>query len=59
LRSLAGQEITIPDFKSLIEIFTTHDSNVEQHNKKHEKLELNTKDPIEAAKVYARLMQRR
>ncbi len=58
LRSLAGQEITVMDFKSLIEIFTAHDTEIDQHNKKHEKLELNTTDPIEAAKVYARFMQR-
>ena len=58
MRSLAGQEITVTDFKSLIDIFTAHDSEVDQHNKKHEKLELNTNDPIEAARAYARLMQR-
>ena len=58
MRSLAGQEITITDFKSLIEVFTAHDSEVDQQNKKDEKLELNTNDPIEAARVYARFMQR-
>lgn len=58
MRSLAGQEITVTDFKSLIEVFTTHDSEVDQHNKKQEKLELNTNDPIEAARAYARFMRR-
>lgn len=56
IQSLAGQEITVSEFKSLIDIFTVHDDDVHKENKKHEKLEITTKDPIEAARQYQRIM---
>jgi len=58
LESLAGQEISVSEIKSLMDIFTAHDETVQKENKRHEKLELNTTDPNEAARVYARLMRR-
>ena len=58
LSSLSGQELSVSDFKSLVDIFIEQDSAVDREKKKHEKLELNTNDPNEAAKAYARFMQR-
>ena len=58
LKSLSGQELNISEVKALLDIFNEHDKEVEEKNKTYEKLELNTTDPIEAAKVYARFMQR-
>lgn len=58
LRSLAGQELNISDLKSLIDLFSEHDSEIDTKNKKHEKLEINTKDPIEAARIYQQIMMR-
>lgn len=58
LKSLSGQELNISEIKALLDIFNEHDQGVEEKNKTYEKLELNTTDPIEAAKVYARFMQR-
>lgn len=57
LQSLAGQELNMSDLKSLMEFFNDHDAEVHNNNIKHTKLELNTKDPNEAAKAYARIMQ--
>ena len=56
LRSLAGQEISVSEFKNLLDILTAHDEEVHKENKKHEKLEITTKDPIEAARQYQRIM---
>ena len=50
LKSLAGQEISVSEIKSLVDIFTAHDETVQKENKRHEKLEITTQDPIEAAK---------
>ncbi|MFA6303957.1 MAG: DUF5681 domain-containing protein [Legionella sp.] len=58
LQSLAGQELSLSDFKNMMDIFIAHDNEVQKENKKHEVLKLDTKDPIEAAKAYARIMQR-
>ena len=61
LKSLSGQELNVSEVKALLDIFNEHDNDVEKQNEKYEKLEkleLNTNDPIEAAKVYARFMQR-
>lgn len=58
LQSLSGQEITITDFKSLMEIFVAHDTEVDRIERQHEELKLDTKDPNEAAKIYAQFMQR-
>lgn len=58
LQSLAGQELSVIDFKSLLEIFIAHDNEIQKENKKHDELKLETKDPIEAAKLYAQFMQR-
>ncbi|MDP3559704.1 MAG: DUF5681 domain-containing protein [Legionellaceae bacterium] len=58
LQSLAGQELSLTDFKNMMDIFIAHDNEVQKENKKHEVLKLDTKDPIEAAKAYARIMQR-
>jgi len=58
LRSLAGQEISVSEFKNLIDIFTAHDDEIHRANKRHEKLEITTKDPIEAARQYQQIMQR-
>lgn len=57
LRSLAGQELSVAEFKSLIDIFTAHDDAVHKENKKHEPLKLTTKDPIEAARQYQEIMR--
>jgi hypothetical protein len=57
LKSLAGQEINVLVFKSLIEIFTKHDEAVHKENKKHEPLKLTTKDPVEAARQYQQIMR--
>ena len=59
LQSLAGQEISVADFKSLMEIFVTHDSEIDISEQQHEKLKIDTKDPNEAARIYAQIMQRR
>jgi len=58
LKSLSGQEISISDMKGLIDILQNHDNEIERNEKNHIKLELNTKDPNEAARVYAQIMQR-
>jgi hypothetical protein len=58
LQSLAGQELSVSDFKNLMDIFIAHDNEVHKENKKHEELRLDTTDPIEASKAYARMMQR-
>ncbi len=58
LKSLAGQEISVPEIKCLMDIFTAHDETVQKENKRHEKLEITTKDPIEAARQYQEIMQR-
>lgn len=58
LQSLAGQEIEISDFKSLMEVFIAHDNEVDHSNRRHEKLKIDTTDPNEAAKAYAQFMQR-
>lgn len=57
LQSLSGQELSILDIKNLMELFNNHDAEVHNKNIKHTKLELHTRDPIEAAKAYARIMQ--
>lgn len=59
LQSLAGQELSVSDFKNLMDIFIAHDNEVQKENKRHEVLKLETKDPIEAAKAYAQFMQRK
>ncbi len=56
LKSLAGQEISVPEIKSLMDIFTVHDEAVHKENKRYEKLEITTKDPIEAARQYQQIM---
>jgi len=58
LKSLAGQEISVSEIKSLMDIFTVHDEVVQKENKRHEKLEITTKDPIEAARQYQQIMLR-
>ena len=58
LKSLAGQEISVSEIKSLMDIFSAHDETVQKENKWHEKLEITTKDPIEAARQYAEIMMR-
>lgn len=58
LQSLAGQEITVSDFKSLMEVFITHDNEVSRSRQQHEELKINTTDPNEAARIYAQFMQR-
>ena len=58
LKSLAGQEINVFEIKSLMDIFSAHDETVQKENKRHEKLEITTKDPIEAARQYAEIMMR-
>ena len=58
LKSLAGQELSVSDMKSLMDIFTAHDDEVHKENKRHEKLEITTKDPIEAARQYQEIMRR-
>ena len=58
LKSLAGQEISVSEIKSLIDTFTAHDEVVQKENKRHEKLEITTKDPIEAARQYQQIMLR-
>jgi hypothetical protein len=58
LKSLAGQEIAVSEIKSLLDVFTAHDEVVRQKNKRYEKLEITTKDPIEAARQYQEIMQR-
>lgn len=57
LRSLAGQEITVSDIKSLMDVFTAHDDDVTKENKRHEKLKITTKDPVEAARQYQQIMR--
>lgn len=59
LQSLAGQELSLADFKNMMDIFISHDSEIHKENETNEVLKLDTKDPIEAAKVYAQIMQRR
>ena len=59
LKSLAGQEISVSEIKNIMDIFTAHDEVVQKENKRHEKLEITTKDPIEAARQYAEIMMRR
>ncbi len=59
LQSLAGQELSISELKSLMDLLNEHDSEIEIKNKKNEKLEINTKDPIEAARIYQQIMMRR
>jgi uncharacterized membrane protein len=58
LQSLAGKELSIADMKSLMDIFTAHDDEVHKKNKRHEKLAITTKDPIEAARQYQEIMRR-
>ncbi len=58
LKSLAGQELSVSDMKSLMDIFTAHDDEVHKEHKRHEKLEITTKDPIEAARQYQEIMRR-
>lgn len=58
IRSLADQEISIAEFKSLMDIFVAHDDAIHKEIKRHEKLEITTKDPIEAARQYAEIMMR-
>lgn len=58
LKSLAGQELSISDIKSLTDFFTEHDNAVHNQSKTQEKLELNTMDPNEAARAYAQFMRR-
>lgn len=57
LKSLANQELSISEFKNLIEVL--HKYNNEIGNSNSEKLELNTTDPIEAAKIYQQMIQSR
>lgn len=57
LRSLAGQELSVSEIKSLLDIFNRHDSEIETKNKQNEKLEINTNDPIEAARIYQQIMR--
>ncbi|KTC84336.1 DUF5681 domain-containing protein [Legionella cincinnatiensis] len=59
LKSLSGQEISVSDMKNLMDIFIAHDDEVAAKNKKHEKLEITTKNPIEAAKIYQQIMMRK
>ena len=55
LRSLAGQEISLSEFKSLMDVFMLHDDAI--HTKeKQETLRITTTDPIEAAKQYQQIM---
>ncbi|MDR3503888.1 MAG: DUF5681 domain-containing protein [Legionella sp.] len=54
LNSLAGQEISIPELKGLIDIIQTHDDTKKQPVMS---LKLNTKDPNEAARIYAEIMK--
>lgn len=56
LRSLAGQELSISDMKSLLDIFSSHDNEVENNNPIP--LKITSTDPIEAAKAYQRFMLR-
>ena len=58
LKSLAGQEISVSEIKSLSDIFNAHDEVVQKENNRHEKLEMTTKDPIEAARQYQQIMLR-
>jgi hypothetical protein len=58
LESLAGQEITVADMKGLIALLQDHDNEIDRDKNRHIKLELNTNDPNEAARVYAQIMQR-
>lgn len=53
LQSLAGQEIEISDFKSLMEVFIAHDNEVDHSNRQREKLKIDATDLNEAAKAYA------
>lgn len=57
LKSLAGQALTMSEIKGLIDILREHDHEIDQTNKKHTKLELNTKDPNEAARIYSQIMR--
>ena len=57
LKSLAGQEISVAEIKSLMDIFTVHDETVQKENKRHEPLKLTTKDPVEAARQYKEFMR--
>lgn len=57
LKSLAGQELTISEIKGLMDILHEHDHEIAQTDKKHTKLKLNTKDPNEAARIYAQIMK--
>jgi hypothetical protein len=41
-----------------MDIFSAHDETVQKENKRYEKLEITTKDPIEAARQYAEIMMR-
>lgn len=56
IQSLAGQEITVSDFKNLIEIFVAHDSEIDRSEQRHEELNIDTNDPNEAARIYAQFM---
>lgn len=56
LRSLAGQEISISEFKSLMDVFMLHDDAIHSKEKEQETLKITTTDPIEAAKQYQRFM---
>lgn len=58
LMSLANQEVSITDLKLLLDTLEKHDADIDSQFKKEEKLELNTKDPIEAARVYQQIMMR-
>lgn len=59
LRSLAGQELSVSDMKGFMDIFSEHDLDIANRDKTQERLELGTKDPIEAARVYVQIMQRK
>ncbi len=58
IQSLAGQEITVSDFKNLIEIFVSHDSEIDRAEQQHKELTICTNDPNEAARIYAQIMRR-
>lgn len=56
LNSLAGQEISIPELKGLIDIIYTHAHN-DAKTQPCMSLKLNTTDPNEAARIYAEIMK--
>lgn len=54
LKSLAGQELGIADFKNLLNVLIEHDSSVQQEIRIED---INFDDPIEASKAYQKYMQ--